>query len=75
MMGTRYACAIPDLESDSVFFTGGVNTKQVVSRYDILGFVNDLPEMIEGRSSHGCASYRRQDGTQVRTDCVTPAIQ
>ena len=66
----RSVCAIPDLITDSVVLTGGVYTKQVVSRYDRLGWVEDLPQMIEGRYNHGCGSYLRVDGTQVSIDCV-----
>jgi len=62
---TQYACAMPDLLSSSVIITGGINTKSTVTRYNMLGFVEDLPQLLEGRSSHGCSSYLREDGTQV----------
>jgi len=59
------ACAIPDLITDSVFITGGGFTLQTVSRYDLLGWLEDLPQLKEGRHYHGCGSYFRGDGTQV----------
>merc|ERR1711892_541680 len=59
------ACAIPDIITDSVFITGGGYHPQTVSRYDLQGWVEDLPQLIDGRDSHGCGSYLRVDGTQV----------
>merc|ERR1719186_1830473 len=59
------ACAIPDLVTDSVIITGGEDSVSVVSRYDRMGWVEDLPHLIEGRDHHGCGSYLRVDGTQV----------
>ena len=66
----RYACAIPDIITDSVFITGGTYTLQKVSRYDMMGWVEDLPQLTEGRNSHGCGSYLREDGTQVSIDSI-----
>ena len=60
---------MPDLTSDTVIISGGGGyyDKEKVSRYDALGFVEDLPSLVEGRSHHGCGSYLREaDGTQVR---------
>ena len=57
---------MPDLTSDSVIITGGINTKQVVSRYDRQGYLQDLPHLIEGRFLHACGSYLRNDGNQVK---------
>jgi len=63
---TSYACSIPDLSTDSVIITGGYHNKQIVSRYDSLGFVEDLPSLLSERVSHGCgAYYRDSDGEQV----------
>ena len=62
-----------DKTSYTVIISGGGNYKypfddlKIVSRYDALGFVEDLPPLVEGRSAHGCGSYLRgTDGTQVR---------
>ena len=66
----RGACAIPDIITDSVFITGGDYTSQMVSRYDLQGWVEDLPQLIEGRYGHGCGSYIRVDGTQVSIDSI-----
>ena len=57
---------MPDLTSDSVIVTGGYKNLQTVSRYDINGFVEDLPPLVERRAYHSCGSYLRGDGTQVR---------
>jgi len=63
---TSYACSIPDLSTDSVIITGGYHYKQIVSRYDTLGFVEDLPSLLDERVSHGCGVYiRGGDGVQV----------
>jgi len=65
---TKYACSIPDLDSHSVVLTGGgfdEDFSKLVSRYNLHGFVEDLPQLTEGRFDHGCGSYRRADGTQV----------
>eukprot|EP00092_Neocalanus_flemingeri_P010981 GFUD01011824.1.p1 GENE.GFUD01011824.1~~GFUD01011824.1.p1 ORF type:complete len:447 (+),score=101.01 GFUD01011824.1:59-1399(+) len=54
----RSACAIAD--KDSVIITGGNDGKTVsstVARYNLQGHVENLPEMNQGRSSHGCGSY------------------
>ena len=54
-----------DLTSDSVILTGGEYSDRMVSRYDLQGFVEDLPQLVQGRYGHGCGSYLRGDGTQV----------
>ena len=66
----RKACAIPDLITDSVIITGGYFTEPLVARYDRMGWVEDLPQLIEGRYNHGCGSYLRVSGTQVSIDSV-----
>ena len=58
----RDACAIP--EEASLVITGGYYTRKTVSRYSITGWVEDLPELNVGRSSHGCSSYYK-DGAQA----------
>lgn len=63
---TRYTCAIQ--LSDSVIMTGGGYTEEgmnMVARYGIDGFMEDLPSLVVGRKEHGCGSYLREDGTQV----------
>ena len=65
---TRYACAIPDLDGHSVVLAGGgfdEDASKKVSRYDLQGFVEDMPELTVGRMDLGCGSYWRDDGTQV----------
>jgi len=62
---TSNACAMADLTSDSVIVTGGYNTMHNVSRYDLLGWVEDLPPLLNGRTDHGCGAYMKEDGSQV----------
>jgi len=62
---TGLACGIPDLSTDSLVMTGGKFTRHLVSRYDSLGWVEDLPPLVEGRGDHACGSYVRLDGAQV----------
>merc|ERR1711892_140161 len=65
---TKYACAIPDLDGHSVVLAGGgfhEDDSKRVSRYNIHGFVEDMPQLTVGRMDLGCGSYQRDDGTQV----------
>merc|ERR1719270_3365857 len=62
---TEYACSIPDKTTNSLIITGGWNTLHRVSRYSTAGFLEDLPDLNEGRASHGCGAYQREDGTPV----------
>ena len=62
---------MPDLTSDSVIITGGFeNIHSTVTRYDALGWVEDLPDLLVGRYYHACGSFFRGDGTQVRVSCI-----
>ena len=36
-----------------------------LKRYDLLGYVSELPLLLEGRSSHGCGAYMVDSNTQV----------
>ena len=61
----RRACAIPDPDGASVVLTGGYSTiSKTVSRYNRSGWVEDLANMTEGRSYHGCAGFMK-DGELV----------
>ena len=44
----RYSCAIQDLTSKSVIITGGSFGSADVARYDMEGFVEDLPRLQVG---------------------------
>ena len=55
-----------DLTSDSVILAGGSVGEAYVARYDLDGFVENLPSMLVARQDHGCGSYLRPDGAQVR---------
>ena len=61
------ACAI-NLGS-SVIITGGLLlTRTTVSQYNETGWLGDLPELQQGRYSHGCSFYNNDDGTKVDND-------
>ena len=51
-----------DLTSDSVILAGGSVGEAYVARYDLDGFVENLPSMLVARQDHGCGSYLRPDG-------------
>ena len=58
-----FACAIP--QGDSVMVTGGSDTKNTVSVYNVEGWLEDLPPLNTGRYLHACSSYRSGE-TRVR---------
>merc|ERR1719150_1736476 len=60
---TRDACAI-ELELQ-VVVTGGYNTASKVTVYNEGGFQEELPELLMGRSSHGCGHYTDAEGNLV----------
>ena len=54
------ACAIPGEDSVIVTggqFTGGYDTRTIVSVYNIEGWLEDLPLLNTGRYYHACTSY------------------
>ena len=61
----RRACSISDYTTDTVIITGGWYAMSTVTRYDISGFLEDLPSLNEGRDNHGCAAFSREDSTLV----------
>ena len=52
----RRACGIR-ISDDEYIVTGGYFPMAVVSSYDQNGWKYDLPQMNQGRNSHGCQSY------------------
>jgi len=60
---TRWACSI---EMPEMFIlTGGYHTLKTVSRYSTSGWMEDLPEMNDGRNSHGCGYFYNDDMQRV----------
>ena len=55
----RRACSIglPEM----FILTGGIYTMTTVSRYSINGWMEDLPELNEGRRYHGCGYFYNDD--------------
>merc|ERR1719348_343193 len=60
---TKYACSIelPDM----FILTGGESTRTTVSRYSTSGWMEDLPELNEGRQEHGCGYFYNDDMQRV----------
>ena len=52
--------------------TGGSETSYstltTVSQYNEAGWVRDLPQLQQGRRSHGCSSYNNAEGSKVGID-------
>ena len=51
------------VEDDTIIVTGGMGAE--VSRYDTLGWLEDLPSMVRIRNNHGCGAYTDSQGNQV----------
>ena len=65
------ACSIPDYETDTVVLTGGLDTYNdtdttSVERYDLKGFVENLPSLNQAREGHGCGYFYNKDGVKVK---------
>merc|ERR1711860_184909 len=56
---TIFACSIS--LGDEVIISGGQSSWNTVSRYDRDGWVEYLPSLKVGRSSHGCTQYSSRD--------------
>ena len=52
-------------EGQTFLLTGG-SSKEIVSRYSINGWLEDLDNLNTGRNSHGCTQYTNNDGVKVR---------
>ena len=66
---SSYGCGIPDY--DSIVLTGGYDPDDniqlsSVQRYDLNGFVENLPSLNEAREIHGCGCYYNNDGEKVK---------
>ena len=64
---TRYSCSIHDETTNTLVITGGYYTLHNVSRYDTLGYLEELPSLINARWNHACGAYLREDNTQVES--------
>jgi len=63
IINTSGSCGINEV--DSTIITGGSGSRgRAVERYNEKGFVEKLPDLKEGRNSHGCGSYE-SDGKKV----------
>ena len=59
----RYHCAIETEEA--VVLTGGYVSMFLVTKYNIEGEAEDLPNLIYGRCNHACGEVTRSDGSIV----------
>ena len=50
---------------DQVVVTGGTNPKNKASVYNMDGWVQDLPDLNQGRYKHGCGHYVDNDNNLV----------
>ena len=55
---------------NSVLISGGAYSEAVskVSEYNEAGWVRDLPQLLTGRSQHGCSYFVNNKGTKVDID-------
>ena len=59
----RYHCAIETEEA--VVLTGGYVSMFLVTKYNMEGEAEDLPNLIYGRCNHACGEVTRSDGSIV----------
>ena len=50
---------------DRVILTGGYDNKNTVSVYSTSGWMEDLPDLLQGRYGHGCGHYVNDDNKMV----------
>ena len=48
-----------------MFILTGGQYKNTVSRYNMSGWLGDLPDLNEGRSNHGCGFFYNEDMNRV----------
>ena len=51
-----------------MILTGGMHSLNRVSEYSETGFTRDLPQLLQGRSEHGCSYFENEEGTKVDID-------
>ena len=61
-----YSSSCPIDEGQTFLLTGGIYSREIVSRYNINGWLEDLDNLNTGRYSHGCTQYTNNDGVKVR---------
>ena len=65
----RMRCAL-QVSSDVIVVTGGYNTKDHVTEYQLTGNARErvMTPLVTGRYDHACGVYREAGGQQVRFD-------
>ena len=48
-----------------MILTGGDFSPKRVSEYSETGFTRDLPQLLQGRRTHGCSYFENEEGTKV----------
>ena len=51
-----------------MILTGGADSYNRVSEYSESGFTRYLPQLQQGRDSHGCSYFENEEGTKVDID-------
>ena len=51
-----------------MILTRGAYFPNRVSEYSETGFTRDLPQLLQGRYSHGCSYFENEEGTKVDID-------
>ena len=63
---------------DRVILTGGYDNKNTVSVYSTSGWMEDLPDLLQGRYGHSCGHYVNDDNNMVmfhtirKYSCLNP---
>ena len=60
----RKSCGIVE-ETESIVITGGLNSLEIVFRYNIDGEQEALDTLREGRHSHACGRFENSESQQV----------
>jgi len=58
-----FSCAINI--GSTVILTGGLLSPNRVSQYSESGYLQDLPQLLEGRYDHGCSYFESEDGSKT----------
>ena len=59
------ACGITDEDDNSYIITGGDYSYATVSKYNINGGIEYLPNLNYGREQHGCGTYLDSNNDRV----------
>ena len=55
------SCGILDFKNEFLFITGHSENSNQVTKYGPEGDLEDLPQLLTGRTNHACAGYYQED--------------